>query len=303
MIVSRSYFCNSFNCIVSSSHQNFIHSSNRPLIMGIINVTPDSFSDGGHYFSTQQAIAHARNLIDEGADILDIGGESTRPGSQQVSVDEELKRVIPVLEALADTQIPVSIDTSKPEVMKHAIAAGAFMINDVSALRSPGALEAVAQSNHVQICLMHMQGTPQTMQANPQYNNIVQEVQDFLQQRIQAATAAGISQDRLIIDPGFGFGKTLQHNFILLNRLDQLLDLGVPLLAGLSRKSMLGAITGNSVDHRIHESIAAALLAVVKGAKIVRVHDVKATKEALAVHNAMRNCAAQEINAPTSNRN
>lgn len=293
MIVSRSYFCNSFYCIVSSSHQNSIHSSNRPLIMGIINVTPDSFSDGGHYFSTQRAIAHAKNLIEEGADILDIGGESTRPGSQQISIDEELRRVIPVLEALADTRIPVSIDTSKPEVMKRAIAAGAFMINDVNALRSPGALEAVAPSSHVQVCLMHMQGTPQIMQANPQYYDIVQEVKDFLQQRIQAATAAGISRDRLIIDPGFGFGKSLQHNFTLLNRLDQLLDLDVPLLVGLSRKSMLGAITGNSVDRRIHESTAAALLAVVKGAKIVRVHDVKASKEALAVYNAMRNCNVQ----------
>ena len=271
--------------------------------MGIINVTPDSFSDGGHFFSTQRAIAHAKNLIEEGADILDIGGESTRPGSQQVSVDEELKRVIPVLEVLADTQIPVSIDTSKPEVMKHAIAAGAFMINDVNALRNPGALEVVAQNNHVQVCLMHMQGTPQTMQANPQYCDIVQEVNDFLQQRIQAATAAGIAKNRLVIDPGFGFGKTLQHNYTLLNRLDRLLDLGVPLLAGLSRKSMLGAVTGNSVDHRIHESIAAALLAVVKGAKIVRVHDVTATKEALAIYNAMKNSAAQETNASTSNRN
>lgn len=271
--------------------------------MGIINVTPDSFSDGGHYFSTQQAIAHAKNLIEEGADILDIGGESTRPGSQQVSADEELKRVIPVLEALADTQIPLSIDTSKPAVMERAITAGACMINDVNALRSPGALEAVAHSNHVQVCLMHMQGTPQTMQANPQYCDIVQEVNDFLQQRIQAATTAGIAKNRLVIDPGFGFGKTLQHNYTLLNRLDRLLDLGVPLLAGLSRKSMLGAVTGNSVDHRIHESIAATLLAVVKGAKIVRVHDVKATKEALAIYNAMKNSAAQETNASTSNRN
>lgn len=258
--------------------------------MGIINVTPDSFSDGGLYLSAQQAITHAKHLIDEGADILDIGGESTRPGSQQVSIDEELSRVIPVLEALADTGIPISIDTSKPEVMKHAIAAGAFMINDVNALRSPGALEAVAQSDHVQLCLMHMQGTPQTMQANPQYHNIVHEVKDFLHQRIQAAAAAGIAEDRLVIDPGFGFGKTLQHNFTLLNQLDQLTTLGVPLLAGLSRKSMLGAITGNNVDHRIHESIAAALLAVVKGAKIVRVHDVKATKEALAIYTAMKNC-------------
>ncbi|MEQ1816641.1 MAG: dihydropteroate synthase [Nitrosomonas sp.] len=264
-------------------------STNRPLIMGVINVTPDSFSDGGFYLSTQQAIAHARNLIDEGVDILDIGGESTRPGSQQVSIDEELKRVIPVLEALVITNTPISIDTSKPEVMKYAIASGAFMINDVNALRSPGALETVAQNNHVRICLMHMQGTPQGMQKNPEYKDIVSEVKDFLEQRIHAATTAGISKDRLIIDPGFGFGKTLLHNLALLDQLDQLTTLGVPVLAGLSRKSMLGTITGNSVDRRIHESIAAALLAVVKGAKIVRVHDVKASKDALAIYNAMKN--------------
>jgi len=274
---------------VNSLQQN-LFSTNRPLIMGVINVTPDSFSDGGLYLSTQQAIAHARNLIDEGADILDIGGESTRPGSQQVSIDEELKRVIPVLEALTDSDIPISIDTSKPEVMKRAIAAGAFMINDVNALRSPEALEAVAQNNHVKLCLMHMQGTPKSMQKNPQYKNIVSEVKDFLEQRIHAAMTAGISKDRLIIDPGFGFGKTLEHNFALLNQLNQLTTLGVPVLAGLSRKSMLGAITGNGVDRRIHESIAAALLAVVKGAKIVRVHDVKASKDALAVYSAMQNC-------------
>ncbi len=264
-------------------------STHRPLIMGVINVTPDSFSDGGLYLSTQQAIAHARKLIDEGADILDIGGESTRPGSHQVSIDKELKRVIPVLEALADTNIPISIDTSKPEVMKRAIAAGAFMINDVNALRGPGAFEAVAQDNHVKLCLMHMQGTPQSMQKNPQYKNIVSEVKDFLEQRLHAVMAAGISKDRLIIDPGFGFGKSLQHNLTLLNQLDQLTTLGVPVLAGVSRKSMLGAVTGNSVDHRIHESIAAALLAVVKGAKIVRVHDVKASKDALAIYNALQN--------------
>jgi dihydropteroate synthase len=271
--------------------------------MGIINVTPDSFSDGGLYLSAQQAIAHAKHLIDEGADILDIGGESTRPGSQQVSIEEELNRVIPVLEALADSQIPLSVDTSKPEVMKHAIAAGAFMINDVNALRSPGTLEALAPHEQVQICLMHMQGTPRNMQENPQYKDIVHEVKDFLQQRIQAAKSAGIAEDRLVIDPGFGFGKTLQHNFTLLNQLDQLTSLGVPLLAGLSRKSMLGAVTGNSATDRIHESIAAALLAVVKGAKIVRVHDVKATKEALAVYTAMKNCDTQEIHSTASNRN
>ncbi len=258
--------------------------------MGVINITPDSFSDGGLYLSTQTAIAHAKNLIAEGADILDIGGESTRPGSQPVSIDEELNRVIPVLEALIETNIPISVDTSKPEVMKQAIAAGAFMINDINALHSPEALEIVAQNDHVQVCLMHMRGTPQTMQMNPQYKDIVSEVKDFLQQRLHAAKAAGISQDRLVIDPGFGFGKTLQHNLALLNQLNELTALGVPVLAGLSRKSMLGTITGNSVDHRIHESIAAALLAVIKGAKIVRVHDVKASKDALSIYTAMQNC-------------
>lgn len=256
--------------------------------MGIINVTPDSFSDGGFFLSTQQAIAHAKSLIDEGADILDIGGESTRPGSRCVNADEELKRVIPVLEALIDTDIPISIDTSKPEVMKHAIEAGASMINDVNALRSPGALEIVAPHEHVQICLMHMQGTPQNMQANPYYIDIVSEVKDYLQQRIQAANGAGITINRLVIDPGFGFGKTLQHNLSLFNQLNELTTLGIPILAGLSRKSMLGAITGNNVDQRLHESVAAALLAVIKGAKIVRVHDVKASKAALAIHNALQ---------------
>lgn len=258
--------------------------------MGVVNITPNSFSDGGLYLSTQKAIAHARDLIAEGANILDIGGESTRPGSQSVSIDEELNRVIPVLEALADTNTPISIDTSKPEVMKQAIAAGAFMINDINALRNPDALKVIAQHDHVQVCLMHMQGTPQNMQVNPQYQNIVSEVKDFLQQRLQTAKSAGISPDRLIIDPGFGFGKTLQHNYTLLNQLNEFTTLNVPVLAGLSRKSMLGTITGNSVDHRIHESIAAALLAVVKGAKIVRVHDVKASKDALSIYTAMQNC-------------
>ncbi|MBX3616625.1 dihydropteroate synthase [Nitrosomonas sp.] len=255
--------------------------------MGVVNITPDSFSDGGLYFSTQQAIAHANYLISEGADILDIGGESTRPGSQQVDVDEELKRIMPVLEALANTDIPISVDTSKPEVMRRAIAAGAQMINDVHALRSPYALEAIASHTQVKICLMHMQGTPQNMQIGPKYQDIVTEVKEFLQQRIQTSNAWGISKDRLVIDPGFGFGKTLQHNLTLLNHLDKFTELGIPVLAGLSRKSMLGAITGNEVSQRQHESIAAALLAVIKGAKIVRVHDVKATKDALAIYQAM----------------
>ena len=261
--------------------------------MGIVNVTPDCFSDGGMYLSTQKAIAHARNLIEEGADILDIGGESTRPGSQAVSINEEIDRVIPVLEALVNTGTPISIDTSKPQVMKYAIEAGAFMINDVNALRSPGALETVAENNHVRICLMHMQGTPRNMQENPQYKEIISEVKEFLQQRIDAAKAMGISQDRLIIDPGFGFGKTLRNNFELLNHLDTFTSLEVPVLAGISRKSMLGAITGNNVNYRIHESVAAALLAATKGAKIIRVHDVKASKDTLAIYHAMKNYHAQ----------
>lgn len=255
--------------------------------MGIVNITPDSFSDGGFYFTTQQAIAHANRLISEGADILDIGGESTRPGSQQVDVDEELKRIMPVLEAFANTNIPISIDTSKPEVMKRAIAAGAQMINDVHALCNPFALETMASHIHVKICLMHMKGTPQNMQINPQYQDIVTEVKNFLQQRIHTADIWGISKDRLVIDPGFGFGKTLQHNLTLLNQLDKFTEWGIPVLAGLSRKSMLGAITGNEVNQRQHESVAAALLAVIKGAKIVRVHDVKASKDALAIYQAM----------------
>ncbi len=255
--------------------------------MGVVNITPDSFSDGGLFFSTQQAIAHANRLISEGVDILDIGGESTRPGSQQVTIDEELKRIVPVVEALVDSGVPISVDTSKSEVMKHAIAAGAQMINDVHALRNPHALDAVASHAHVKICLMHMQGTPQNMQVNPQYQDIVTEVKTFLQQRIQLAETWGISKDRLVIDPGFGFGKTLQHNLTLLNQLDKFSELEVPILAGLSRKSMLGAITGNEVHQRLHESVAAALLAVIKGARIVRVHDVKASKDALAIYRAM----------------
>ncbi len=269
-----------------------LFAADRPLIMGIINVTPDSFSDGGAYLSAKQAIAHGRRLIDEGADILDIGGESTRPGSQQVTADEELERVMPVLDALTDSGIPISIDTSKPEVMKRVIEAGAFMINDVNALRNPGALELVAFYEGIYVCLMHMQGTPQNMQANPQYQDIVFEVKNFLLQRVQDATQAGIMQDRIIIDPGFGFGKTLQHNYTLLHHLQEFTTLDVPVLVGISRKSMLGAISGHSVEQRLHESVAAALLAVTKGAKIVRVHDVKATKTALAIYDATVNCGA-----------
>lgn len=257
--------------------------------MGVVNITPDSFSDGGAYSSTNKAVQHAKRLIDDGADILDIGGESTRPGSEPVSIAEELNRVIPVIQALSNMNVMVSIDTSKPEVMRQAIKEGVTMVNDVNALRAPGAIEAVKEESHVLVCLMHMQGEPRGMQKNPQYADVVSEVTDFLRQRLNLMQALGISKERLIIDPGFGFGKTLDHNLKLLRCLESFLCLDVPVLVGISRKSMLGAITGNTVENRICESIAAALLAVVKGAKIIRVHDVKATKDALAVYEAVYN--------------
>jgi dihydropteroate synthase len=262
--------------------------SKKPLIMGVINITPDSFSDGGEFFSIDAALQQAKKLIEEGADILDIGGESTRPGSVSIDVNEEMRRVSSLLEVLVKDNIPVSIDTSKPEIMQYAITAGAAMINDVNALRAPGALETVAASDSVAVCMMHMQGKPSNMQNNPEYVNIIDEVMAFLDDRIQAAMAHGIMRDRIIIDPGFGFGKTLQHNLLLLRDLGQFSQLGVPVLAGISRKSMLGMITGNPVDQRVHESVAAAMLAVINGASIVRVHDVKATRDALAVYHAMQ---------------
>ena len=262
--------------------------SKKPLIMGVVNVTPDSFSDGGEFLSVDSALQQARKLMDEGADIIDIGGESTRPGSQSVDAEEELRRISPLLDALVKEAIPISVDTSKPEVMQYAIKAGAAMINDVNALRAPGALEVVAASKTISVCLMHMQGKPEDMQNNPHYEDIVDDVHHFLKGRIQAAVAQGIAFERIVIDPGFGFGKTLQHNLSLLRRLDQFNRLGVPVLVGISRKSMLGMITGNPVDQRIHESVAAALIALINGATIVRVHDVKATKDALAVYTAIQ---------------
>ena len=256
--------------------------------MGVVNVTPDSFSDGGEFLSVDSALQQARKLVDEGADIIDIGGESTRPGSQSVDAEEELRRISPLLDALVTEAIPISVDTSKPEVMQYAIKVGAAMINDVNALRAPGALEVVAASKTISVCLMHMQGKPEDMQNNPHYEDIVDDVHHFLKGRIQAAVAQGIAFERIVIDPGFGFGKTLQHNLSLLRRLDQFNRLGVPVLVGISRKSMLGMITGNPVDQRIHESVAAALIALINGATIVRVHDVKATKDALAVYTAIQ---------------
>jgi dihydropteroate synthase len=254
----------------------------RPLIMGIVNVTPDSFSDGGRFFASDRAIAHGLALVGEGADLLDIGGESTRPGAAPVPLDEELERVLPVVEGLRQAGVPLSVDTQKPAVMRAALAAGADMINDVNALRAAGAVEVVAPTNAA-VCLMHMQGEPRTMQLCPTYTDVVGEVRDFLDERLKALEAAGIARERIVIDPGFGFGKNLQHNLDLLRRLDAFATLGVPVLAGLSRKSMLGQITGKAVEDRLHASVAAALIAALKGARILRVHDVAATRDALAV--------------------
>ena len=259
----------------------------RPLIMGVINITPDSFSDGGLFADTARAVAHAQQLIGEGADILDLGGESTRPGAAPVTLDEERRRVLPVLAALADGGVPVSVDTRKPELMLEAISAGAAMVNDVTALSAPGALEALAKAP-VAVCLMHMQGEPGTMQANPGYQNVVREVLDYLAGRVAAAEQAGIARDRIVVDPGFGFGKTLEHNLSLLASLREFRSLGVALLAGLSRKAMLGKLTGREPRERVHASVAAALVAVQNGAQIVRVHDVAATRDALAVWNAVK---------------
>lgn len=258
----------------------------RPLIMGIVNVTPDSFSDGGRYQNTQLAISHALKLVEAGADMLDIGGESTRPGALPVAEDEEMQRVLPVLESLVKHGVAVSVDTRKPAVMKAAIAAGAAMINDVMALREAGALEAVADAE-VAVCLMHMRGEPRTMQAAPVYQDVVGEVKAFLASRIRACEEAGIRRERLVIDPGFGFGKTLEHNLALLRGVGSLAKLDVPVLAGLSRKSMLGALTGKPVDQREYAGIAAHLAAVQRGASILRVHDVAAMKDALAVWQAI----------------
>jgi dihydropteroate synthase len=257
----------------------------RPLVMGIVNVTPDSFSDGARYFETDAAIAHARRLIGEGADMLDIGGESTRPGAQPVSVQDELARVLPIIEALRDAAIPLSVDTSKPQVMRRVLDAGADMINDVYAFRQDGALQAVADSP-CGLCVMHMQGEPRTMQHAPHYNHLLQDIQDFLQARVRVMLQQGIDKQRLVIDPGFGFGKTRQHDYWLLGHLDQIAVQGLPLLLGLSRKSMIGHVTGRPAGERVAGSIAGALAGVARGAKIVRVHDVAATVDALKVWNA-----------------
>jgi len=261
----------------------------HPCVMGILNVTPDSFSDGGDFLTPGNALIQARRMVEEGADIIDVGGESTRPGAMAVSQQQELDRVIPIISAIsAEFPIPVSIDTTKAAVMREAVAAGAGFINDVMALRSPGAVDA-ARATGVPVCLMHMQGEPRSMQQDPCYQDVVTDVKAFFASRIEACLAGGISRDRLLLDPGFGFGKALEHNLDLLNNLSVFVDMGLPLLVGVSRKSMIGMILGgNPVRERLHGSIAAAVMAFERGASILRVHDVRPTVEALKVVAAVR---------------
>ena len=260
----------------------------RPQVMGIVNVTPDSFSDGGAHDTLEAAVAHALKLVEEGADLLDVGGESTRPGAEEVSVEEELRRVIPVIEQLAkQASLPISIDTSKPEVMRAAVAAGAGMINDVQALRREGALDAAAALG-VPVVLMHMLGEPRSMQNVPEYDDVVGDVHRFLAERLFAAEMSGIAKKNLLVDPGFGFGKNTQHNLALLAQLERFTELGVPVLAGLSRKRSIGEITGREATRdRVAGSVAAHLIAAQRGAMILRVHDVAATVDALKVWNAV----------------
>lgn len=255
--------------------------------MGVLNVTPDSFSDGGNFFETRQALAQAERLLRAGADLIDVGGESTRPGAPPVPAEEELKRVLPIVNDLVRQGAMVSVDTSKAEVMRAVLDAGAHLINDVQALRRPDALQAVAGSEAA-LCLMHMQGTPQTMQTAPHYDAVVAEVREFLQTRLAECEAAGVARSRLLIDPGFGFGKTLQHNLALLKDLASLQSLGVPVLVGLSRKSMLGAITGRSVEQRLAGSLALAYAALEGGARIIRAHDVAETVDVVRVWCSLR---------------
>ena len=256
------------------------------LVMGILNVTPDSFSDGGQHASLEFAIAHAEEMIEQGVDIIDIGGESTRPGAPAVPLEDELRRVMPVVYALRDCGKAISVDTYKPAVMREAVLAGVDMINDINAFQAPGAISAVRDSDCA-LCIMHMRGDPATMQQAPEYGDVVREVADFLRQRIAALTDAGIERRRIWIDPGFGFGKTVEHNYALIKAGRQLVqELGVPLLAGLSRKSMIGAVTGKPVEQRMAGSLGGALAAVAHGAQIVRVHDVAETVDALKVWQA-----------------
>ncbi len=264
----------------------FEFSLERPLLMGIVNVTPDSFSDGGQHATTEAAIRHARGLIDQGAQILDIGGESTRPGAEPVPLKRELERVMPVIDALRHADVALSIDTCKPQVMRAALDSGVDLINDVTGFRDVAAQELVSSHRSCGVCIMHMQGQPRTMQAAPHYDALVPEVRAELIEAAMALEARGIGANRIAIDPGFGFGKTLEHNYSLLRELSQFTDTGYPVLVGLSRKSMIGAVTGRRVDERVSGSVAGALLAVISGARIIRTHDVQATRDALAVWQA-----------------
>ncbi|MCW8944670.1 MAG: dihydropteroate synthase [Sedimenticola sp.] len=261
---------------------------NRPRVMGILNVTPDSFSDGGRFISHDVALKRALAMVAEGADILDIGGESTRPGAPAVGVQQELDRVIPVIQSIvSELPVPISVDTNKAAVMREAVAAGAGLINDVMALQGEGALAAAKELN-VPVCLMHMQGSPRTMQQNPQYSDVVADVKVFLSDRIQACIRAGIPRERLLLDPGFGFGKTLAHNLILLRQMDQLKSLNLPLLVGISRKSMIGTVLDDApVDQRLYGGLACAVLAIERGAAIIRTHDIKPTADVIRMTHAV----------------
>ncbi len=266
----------------------FTLSLNRPLVMGILNVTPDSFSDGGNFDTASKAVAHAEAMVKNGADIIDIGGESTRPGAEAVSIEDEIARVVPVIAALKSLNVPLSIDTRRPAVMLAALEAGVDLINDIAALEGEGALQ-IATRNQVAVCLMHMKGEPRTMQTAPDYGDVVEEVTQYLAARRDEAERAGIARNRILLDPGFGFGKNLEHNAALFHAMSGMIErLGCPFLVGVSRKSMLGQITGRAVGERATASVAAAMLAVQKGAAIVRVHDVRETVDALKILHALQ---------------
>jgi dihydropteroate synthase len=278
---NSSLICNDFKYSMKLDCAGKILDLCSTQVMGVVNVTPDSFSDGGQFNATESALNHARRMVEEGVSIIDVGGESTRPGAAAVTVQQELDRVIPVIEAIvSELDIPLSVDTSKPVVMAEAVAAGAGMINDVYALRQPDALEMTAKLG-VPVCMMHMQGEPRTMQERPEYQDVLQDVIDFLDMRIEAAVEAGIVRERILLDPGFGFGKTLQHNLLLLKQLERFRQLNVPLLVGMSRKTMIGLVLDAPVDERLYGSVAVATLAAWLGARVIRVHDVRATVDAI----------------------
>jgi dihydropteroate synthase len=267
----------------------------RPILMGIVNVTPDSFSDGGQHARTESAIRHAHSLIQEGAEIVDVGGESTRPGALAVSVQDELARVIPVIKSLLHSGAAISVDTCKPEVMQAALDVGADIINDVTGMRDPAAQRLVARHGHCGVCIMHMQGEPRTMQVAPHYNDVVSDIKTVLLEQAHALEALGVQAERLSLDPGFGFGKTVEQNYQLLANLRFIAETGYPLVLGVSRKSMIGAVTGQSVDQRLTGSITAALAGVLRGARILRVHDVRETRDALAVWHAVQDAENKNV--------